>query len=99
MRVTPVETGLQPAVAGSNFIGADVFLSQPKFALRWATSEDHMGKAFDLAPDRLVGGLSYARRAVCRTTRDGDQNVLLPPSALRKHLPQLLKVHLELVGP
>ena len=33
-RLAPVQTGLQPAVAGADFIGPEVFLTQPELTLR-----------------------------------------------------------------
>lgn len=57
VRIAPVQTGLQPAVERTDIVGPEVFLTQPKFTLRRAAREDHMGEALDLASDCLICGL------------------------------------------
>jgi hypothetical protein len=99
VRVASVKAGLQPSVPCTDFIGAEIPLAEPELALRWTAGEDHIGEAFNFAPDRLIRGLPHARRAVGRTARHRDQDVLLRPSALGKQLAQFLEIDLELAGP
>ncbi len=94
-----MQTGLQPAVTGPNYIRTEISLAEPELTLRRATGEDHMGKALDFTPDRLIRSLAHARRAIGRTACHRDQNVLLRPSTLGKYLAQFLEIDLELVGP
>src|SRR3546814_5391635 len=62
------------------------------------SGEYHMGKAFDLTSDGLIGGLSNARCSIVRPTCHADQNVLFRPAALRIHFPKLLEIDLELAS-
>ena len=57
-----------------------------------------MGEAFNFAPDGLIRGLPDARRAVGRTARHRDQDILLRPSAPGENLTQLLEIDLDLIG-
>ena len=86
VRVAPVQAGFQPSVPSTDFIGTKIPLTQPELALCRAAGEDHMREAFDFASDRLIRGLPHARRAVARTARHRDQDVLLRPSAPGENL-------------
>ena len=65
----------QLALPSTDFIGVEILPAQPELPLRQAACKDHIGKAFDLTPNRLVRSFPDPRRAIGRTARHRDQDV------------------------
>ena len=89
VRVAPVQTGLQPAISGADFVGAEILWPNQNSRCAGLPAKITWAKLLDLAPDRLIGGLPHARRAVRRAAGHRDQDVLLRPSAFGEHLAEL----------
>ena len=96
VRVTPVHTRLQPAVARPNLLRVEFHLAEPELSLRRTAGEDDVGETLDFPAKGLVRRTPHTRCSVVGAACHCDAHVRLRPRACVELLPQLSEADFEL---